>query len=527
MRLKPWRSSEIGVLRYIYMSSILASKIKESCISVLPITVIIFILNLVLPDKQLGYDLAAFLIGAFLLITGMVFYSLGSEIALSPIGETIGNKVTSTKKIPLILIVGFVIGFMVTIAEPDLMVLGDQLGSIKTLLIIAIAFGVGLFLTVALGRIFAKINLNIVLIVFYAIIFILVIFVDSKYIPLAFDSGGVTTGAITVPFIMSLGVGVASVFGGKGRSEDSFGVVAICSIGPVLLVLLLCLIYTPEITIAEYGAAITSFQGLCELFLTDLISCLKEVAIAILPISIFFFVINACFLKLPKNRVMRIIFGLIYTYIGLTLFLTGVNAGFIGMGYNLGERLAALDSNIVLVPVGMVIGAFIVLAEPAVHVLCRQVEKISSGAIKSRTLLISLSVSMMISIGLATLRILYDIPVYYILIPGYAIALILSFFVPKNYTAIAFDSGGVASGPMATTFMLPLAIGAATTVSGGSGEYALLNAYGMVAFIALTPLVTIQILGLVAKIKTERKPRITQSVLRLFDKDIIELNTER
>jgi len=509
------------------MRKILFDKIKESCLSVLPITAIILILNFAIPGGKLGWNFLAFIIGAFLLITGMVFYSLGSEISLSPIGEVIGSKVTSTKKIPLILLVGFIIGAMVTVAEPDLMVLGNQLGSIKWILIITIALGVGLFLAIALGRIFAKINLNVILIFFYCLMFVFAFFVDNKYIALAFDSGGVTTGAITVPFIMALGVGVASVLGGKNRNENSFGVVAICSIGPILLVLLLCLIFKPEITIASFGAEITSITDLLRNFGNVLIGCMKEVALALLPISVFFFIMNGLFIRLPHQRVTRIIFGLVYTYVGLSLFLTGVSAGFMDMGFDLGKRLAALGNNWLLIPVGMIVGAFIVLAEPAVHVLCKQVESISDGTIKGKTLLISLSISMMISVGLATMRILFDIPVYYILIPGYGIALILSFVVPKNYTAIAFDSGGVASGPMATTFMLPLAIGAATTVSMGSTDAILSNAYGMVAFIALTPLITIQILGLIVKLKTQRKPKITESVLRLFDSDIVELNTKR
>lgn len=509
------------------MKKILLDKLKESCMSVLPITAIIIILNFILPNRISGYDFWAFILGAVLLITGMVFYSLGSEIAISPIGEYVGNKVTSTKKIPLILAVGFLIGLMVTIAEPDLMVLGDQLGSIKWLIIIAIAVGVGLFLALALGRIFAKISLNAILITFYILIFVLMIFVDNKYIALAFDSGGVTTGAITVPFIMSLGVGVASVLGGKHRNDNSFGVVAICSIGPILLVLLLTLIFKPNIELASYGSNIDSISAFFAMFTKTFLKSLKEVLIALLPISAFFFIMNKFFLKLQKQRVIRIIVGLVYTYLGLSIFLTGVSAGFMEMGYNLGTRISALTNRWVLVPIGMVIGAFIVFAEPAVHVLCKQVENISDGTIKGRTLLIALSFSMMVSIGLSMLRILLDIPVYYVLIPGYAIALILSFFVPKNYTAIAFDSGGVASGPMATTFMLPLAIGAAMTVSAGSGDAVLKNAYGIVGFIALTPLITIQILGLVVKLKAHKKPRITKPVLRLFDSDIIELDTNR
>lgn len=507
------------------MNRILKDKLKDSLISVVPITVIILILNFVLPSPNLGFSLVGFLFGAILLILGMVLYSLGTEISLSPIGEIIGHKVTSTKKIPLILIVGFLIGFMVTIAEPDLMVLGNQLGSIKGILIGAIALGVGLFLVIALARVFLKISLNVILIVLYAIAFVLAIFVDPKYLALSFDSGGVTTGAITVPFIMALGVGVVSVFDSKNRDENSFGVVAICSVGPIILVLLLCIIFKPDIAVSaapkDYGTVVEMFSG----FLDTFLHCLKEVAIAILPITAFFLIGNGLFFKLHKSRITKIFVGLVYTYFGLSIFLTGVNAGFMGMGTSLGERLSGLENNWILIPTGMVIGAFIVLAEPAVHVLAKQVENISNGNIKGKTLLISLSVSMMVSVGLTMMRILYNIPIKYVLIPGYGLALLLTFIVPKTYTAIAFDSGGVASGPMATTFMLPLAIGAATAFSGP--ESILTNAYGIIALIALTPLLTIQILGLGAKIKSMPRRKIPKSVLKLFDNDIIELDAER
>ena len=507
------------------MNNILKDKIKDSLISVLPSTAVILILNFVLPNAQTGFNLVAFILGSVLLILGMILYSLGSEISLSPIGEIVGNRITGTKKISIILIVGFFIGFMVTIAEPDLMVLGNQLSSIKTELIVTIALGVGLFLVIALLRVFLKINLNIVLLVLYALVFIVAIFVDNKYLAMAFDSGGVTTGAITVPFIMALGIGVASTFDSKNRDENSFGVVAICSVGPIFFVILLCMIFKPEIS---FGANMNDFSSITDLlkgFLVTFAHCLKEVAIAILPISAFFLIGNAIFFKLPKQRITRIIVGLVYTYIGLSLFLTGVNAGFMSMGINLGQRLAALKNNWLLVPVGMVIGAFIVLAEPAVHVLCKQVEQISNGNTKGKVLLIALSVSMMISVGLAMTRILTGIPVYCILIPGYAISIVLAFVVPKTYTGIAFDSGGVASGPMATTFMLPLAIGAATVFSGP--ESVLTSAYGLVAFIALTPLITLQILGLVVKIKTAGKEKSTKTTIKLYDNDVIELNSER
>ena len=507
------------------MQSILLKKFKDALLSVLPITAVVVVLNFTLPERIETAEFIAFMIGALLLVVGMALYSLGSEAALAPIGETIGNKVTSSKKIPFILAIGFAIGFIVTIAEPDLMVLGGQLGDIKWLLIITISLGVGVFLMIALTRIFRQINLNIVLLVLYALVFLLAIFVDNGYIALSFDSGGVTTGPITVPFIMALGVGVAGVFGGKGQKDNSFGVVAICSVGPIFTVLLLCLIFKPEIFTTVEKTTLLGFSDMPRFIMAKLSTCAKDVAIAILPVSAFFVMIDLTFLRLPTQRFIRILIGLLYTYLGLTLFLTGVNVGFVSMGETLGERLALLDDKRILIGVSAGVGSLMVLAEPAVHVLSKQVENISDGAIRSGTIIALLCVSMVTAVGLGTLRIVANVSVWYFIVPGYAIAIVLSFFTPKIYTAIAFDSGGVATGPMATTFMLPLAIGAATTVGGQSSV--LSNAYGLIAFIALTPLITIQLAGIAVKIKAGKKLILPKAFIELFEGDVIDLDSRR
>jgi len=507
------------------LSEVLLKKFKESLFSVLPITVVIIVLNFILPSQMTGVDFTAFCVGSVLLVAGMALYSLGSDSALAPVGETIGQKITATKKIWLILIVGFIIGVIVTIAEPDLMVLGGQLGDMKWLIIITISLGVGAFLVLALGRIFIKVNLNIIILILYGIVFLLAIFVDNRYIALSFDSGGVTTGPITVPFIISLGVGVAGVLGGKGQKDNSFGVVAICSVGPIFMVLLLCLIFKPDIDSAVHRTALIDFASFFPFLFSNLASCALEVGIAIIPISLVFLLFNFIYLRLPKQRLIKIIVGLVYTYVGLTLFLTGVNTGFTSTGLMLGQRIALLENKWILVAIGAGIGSLMVLAEPAVHVLAKQVENISDGAIKSKTILIVLCLSMMIAVGLSMVRIITGLSIWFIILPGYAIALILSFFVPKIYTAIAFDSGGVASGPMATTFMLPLAIGAATALT-GSGSV-LTNAYGLVAFIALTPLITVQVLGLIVRIKAGRKLILPKALIELFEGDVIELNSKR
>lgn len=496
------------------MNKFLSSKFKEALISVLPITLIIFALNFALPNPMPVVDLLKFLLGAFLLFVGISLYSLGSETALAPIGETIGTKVTSTKKIPLILLVGFIIGFIVTIAEPDLIVLGDQLGNIKWRIIICIALGVGLFLVLALVRTLKRFNLNILLIALYGILFALICFTDAKYIPLSFDSGGVTTGPITVPFILALGIGVAHVLGGKTKKEEGFGIVALCSVGPIIAVTLLTMIFKPEIqpnvahTNSVFGTLGTHF---------------KDVAIALAPITIFFLLLDLFFIKTPRKRLYKIVIGLVYTYVGLSLFLSGANIGFMSAGTNLGERIASLDNNALLIPLGMIVGCVLVLAEPAVQVLAKQVEDLSNGNIKRKTIIVTLCISMAIAVGLSMLRVIYQFSVLYYLVPGYVIALGLSFFTPKVYTAIAFDSGGVVSGPMTTTFMLPLAIGASTII--GGAESILYNAYGVVSLIALTPLISIQAFGIISSLKTKRKVYVLpKNIVQLFEGGVIELD---
>ncbi|MGN0819186.1 MAG: DUF1538 domain-containing protein [Christensenellaceae bacterium] len=507
------------------MNKILLKKLKECFFSVVPITVIITILNFALPDRMSGVELFKFLFGAVLLFVGMVLYNLGSETALEPIGKLIGTSVTKKKSIPLILAVGFIIGFIVTIAEPDLIVLGEQLGSIKWTLILTIALGVGLFLVIALLRIIKKISLNIVLIVLYAVLFIIAIFVDNKFIPLSFDSGGVTTGPVTVPFILAIGVGVASVIGGKKGDQDSFGIVAICSIGPIVSVLILSLIFKPAIDSSITVAQADSIGDAIKCYVFSAPKFYKEVCIALLPILSFFLIMNATMIKLPFLRVRRILVGALYTFIGLSLFLLGANMGFMSAGLQLGERIASLQAKEILIPVGMIIGCVIVLAEPAVGVLANQVEEISNGKIKKSKMYLALCVSMAAALGLSMLRIVCNIPIWYFIIPGYVLALGLTFFTPKVYTAIAFDSGGVASGPMTTAFMLPLAIGAATVISGS--ESVLFNAYGLVSLVALTPLITIQIFGITTRKKVRKKAFVLpKNIVELFEGEIIELNAD-
>ncbi|MBQ8953502.1 MAG: DUF1538 domain-containing protein [Clostridia bacterium] len=473
--------------------SILVDKLKESLASVLPITGIILLLTFTIAPVSLS-ALTAFLVGAVMLVLGMGLFTLGAETAMTPMGERVGAAVTRSKNLRLIIAGFFLIGVIITVSEPDLTVLATQVPSIPNIVIIlSVAAGVGLFLVIALMRIVIGIRLSWLLIGFYALVFILARFAPDEFMAVAFDSGGVTTGPMTVPFIMALGVGISAIRNDKHAETDSFGMVALCSIGPILAVLALSLFYHP--TGGEYAfstvAEAEDSRALGLMFARALPQYMGEVFLSLLPIIAFFAVFQAVSLKLPKRKLLRYAAGLLYTYLGLFLFLTGANVGFMPIGSALGRIVGGKGWRWVLVPIGMVIGWFIVAAEPAVHVLNRQVEAITAGAIPQRAMALSLSAGVSLSVGLAMLRVLTGVSVMWFLIPGYGLALILTFFVPKIFTAIAFDSGGVASGPMTATFLLPFAVGACGAVGGNVVQ----DAFGVIAMVAMTPLITIQLLG--------------------------------
>ncbi len=480
----------------------LSEKLNESLKAVLPIVGIVLVLSFAVAPVPPGI-LMAFLLGAALLIVGMMLFSLGAELAMTPMGERVGTCMTRTKKVWLMLLLGFLLGFIITISEPDLQVLANQVQAIPNMvLIITVAVGVGIFLLIALLRMLLGIPLRTLLVGFYVLVFVLAMLVPKEFLAVAFDSGGVTTGPMTVPFIMALGVGVSAIRSDKHSANDSFGLVALCSIGPILAVLILGLIYHPDS--AGYTPVsvpdVADSKALARLFAVEFPTYLKEIAVSLLPIAAFFLIFNFAAMHLKKKQLIRIGVGLLYTYVGLVIFLTGVNVGFMPAGNYLGSVLAALPYRWIIVPIGMLIGYFIVMAEPAVYVLMRQVEELTDGAISGSAMKHSLSIGVAVSVGLAMLRVLTGISIFWLLIPGYAIAITLSFFVPKLFTAIAFDSGGVASGPMTATFLLPFAMGACSAVGGNIVQ----DAFGVVAMVAMTPLITIQGLGVLYRIRSRR-----------------------
>ena len=517
-----------------------SGSMSESLQSVLPICGIVLLLAISLSPIMPGV-MVMFLLGALLIIGGMSIFTIGSNISMEPLGDGIGVLIGKSKKKALPVLVCFLVGVLITIAEPDLTVLAEKVDGIDNWILIGlVAIGVGAFLSLALIRTRHNIPLAKILVPLYLVALLLacvpyagvvlskitgqewLVSIGSiEFIPTAFDSGGVTTGPITVPFIMTLGAGIASLRKDKRSAEDSFGLVALCSIGPIISVLILSLIKGPSAT-EEVTNPISYDINTREAFLrfldpeSGIVKYIKEVSVAFLPIVAMFVVFQLIFRRFNKNQIARICVGFAYTYVGLVLFLTGANVGFMPAGELIGSTLAKADYKWVLIPIGMILGYFVVSAEPAVHSLKKQVEEVTNGAISQKSIGIALSVGVAVSVGIAMLRVLTGIPILPILIVGYTIPLVITYFVPPIYTGIAFDSGGVASGPMATTFILPFAIGACEAMGGN----VLTDAFGVVAMIAMTPLITIQVLGLIGKTKRDKKMRQIHSELGQIDDGI-------
>ncbi|MDY2699951.1 MAG: DUF1538 domain-containing protein [Lachnospiraceae bacterium] len=511
----------------LFIQSKFKEKLYETLKAVFPILAIVLLLCFTIAPIPPSI-LMTFLIGAVLLIIGMLLFNVGVEMSMTPMGERVGTIMTKSKKLFVMILISFIMGVIITISEPDLQVLAEQVPSIPNMiLILAVAAGVGVFLVVALLRMLFGIGLSYLLVIFYGIIFLMAFMVPKDFLAVAFDSGGVTTGPMTVPFIMAFGIGIAAIRSDKHASDDSFGLVALCSIGPILAVLILGMIYHPGQSehVSESIPIIDNTVDLWGLFAKGFPIYIKDITISLFPIIFFFGIFQLISRDINKKALIKIGVGLVYTYVGLVLFLTGVNVGFMPAGNYLGQTIAGFPYAWVIVPIGMVIGYFIVLAEPAVFVLTRQVEEMTSGSISERSMRLSLSIGVSVSVGLAMIRVLTGISILWFLIPGYAIALILSFFVSKIFTAIAFDSGGVASGPMTATFLLPFAMGACASRGGNI----ITDAFGIVAMVAMTPLITIQIMGMVFKIKESRlhhKTLVKEAYISLEeygDMEIIEL----
>ncbi len=505
------------------MLKAMLEKIRESLMSVLPVTLIVVLLNIIGLVDFSGREIGVFLASAVFLVLGIGLFSLGADMAMSPMGEHVGQGLSKSKNLLLLLSVCFAMGVLITIAEPDLTVLAEQVKDAinSKALIYSVGLGVGLFLLIAVVKIVFHVPLSAILMFFYMAMFSIALIAEINgkgvFLALAFDSGGVTTGPITVPFIMALGVGIAATLGGKNVTENSFGLIAMCSVGPMMAVLALALSANGDITYTiseEYYIS----QNIMASLGSKIVATFEEVLIAIGLISVFFLVLQIAYLKLPWRHLKRMAVGIVYTLVGLVMFLTSVSIGFMPIGYKLGEQLAQRPT--LLIVFGFIIGMVIVLAEPAVYVLNKQVEDITDKAVSKRAMMIALSIGVGISIGLSMLRIVFDFNIMYYLVPGYLLSIGLSFFVPGLYTAIAFDSGGVASGPLTSGFILPFAVGACAIAQGA--DKIMSDAFGIVAMVAMTPLITIQLLGFSAIMQRRVHTHIAmRRILSADDEQII------
>ena len=506
--------------------NLIKNKLIESLKSVLPIALIVLSLSITIVPISTG-DMFLFLVGVCCLVFGMSLFTAGAEMSMQPLGTKIGATIGSSKKIWLIAFISFVIGILVTISEPDLQILAEQVRGLENMvLILTVSVGVGIFLMIAVMRIVFNWNLTAIMIAFYAVAFVLAFFVDRSFLCLAFDSGGVTTGPMTVPFIMSIGAGVsASKISGDDRN-DAFGITGLCSIGPIIAVLVLGIVMKVEGTyIPTVNDQVEHTRDGVLKFIHGFGEHILDVLVALAPIIVFAVLFQLISHAFTKGQLIRMAIGIVYVLVGLAVFLTGANVGFLPTGTTIGTSLAQIGGGWLLVPVSMLLGYFIVKAEPSVYVLNKLVETMSAGAISGKTTGLGLSIGVSAALGLAALRIITGINILWFLIPGYIIALTLSFFVPKIFVGISFDSGGVASGTMMSAFVLPLCMGACNAIGGN----VMTDAFGCVAFVAMAPIIAIQLCGFAYKVKSEDRVRKFVSASESFidyeyDRDVRRSN---
>lgn len=487
---------------------------KNSLQTILPIVFIVLLLSLFIEiDTTL---LFSFLYSSVLLIVGSTLFTFGADLSMVVIGNKLGKDMVKSKKVWLILITSFIIGTIVTIAEPDLLVLAEQFTSIpKLLLILTISIGVGLCMLLASARSIFGWNLNKILIVSFILIFILMFFVPLDFIPIAFDSGGVTTGTISIPFILTLGMGLVSSRVDKKAKEDSFGLVSLASTGPIIMVLLLGLFYNPQGTMVFDNSIYTNFDFAN--YITKFGGCFKDVLLAISPILGVFLIYYLITKNVTKTEFKKIFVGIIFTIIGLTIFLLASNVGVLNMGYFIGEYVGSSTFKYMLIPIIMVLSFFIAIAEPAVVVLIDQIEEFTEGSISKTSLKIALAIGVSIAAGLSIFRVFTSTPFMYYAFIGYGIALALTFLIPKVFTAIAFDAGGATGGSLTTTFLLPMAIGLCYQLGGN----VFTDAFGLASMVSLVPIITVEFIGLIYEVRTRLISRIEN-----LDESIVEYNWE-
>ncbi|MBP1755085.1 MAG: hypothetical protein H6Q59_1483 [Firmicutes bacterium] len=487
--------------------SVFYEKFKEVLFSVLPITIIVLILNFTLTPLELPL-LIRFLIGVIFIVFGLTIFLVGVDLGITPIGNHMGGTLAKTNRIWIVAVVGLILGFFVSVAEPDLHILAAQVDAVssglisKGSIVVVVSIGISVLLAIGLGRIVYNFPLYRILTIIYFIIFVLACFTSREFLAISFDASGATTGALTVPFILSLAIGVSKLKkDSKASEKDSFGLVAIASTGAILAVMLMSILSKTDKITGSLETAETS-DTITTAFVHEFIKIGPEIVIALLPILILFIIFQRISFKLSKREVSRIIFGILLTLIGLVIFLVGVNAGFMDVGSVVGFKIASNSNKLYVIIVGFILGVVTILAEPAVYVLTHQIEEVTSGYVKRSVVMLTLTIGVGIAVALSVIRILIpELQLWQYLLPGYLISIALSYVVPKLFVGIAFDSGGVASGPMTATFILAYTQGAAEAVEGAN---VLIDGFGVIAMVAMTPLIALQLLGLIFKLNSKK-----------------------
>lgn len=488
--------------------SVLIDKLKEVLFAVLPITVIVLILNFTLTPLEPTLILR-FIIGAVFIIIGLAIFLFGVDIGITPIGQSMGAAIAKSNKLWIVVIAGLALGFFISIAEPDLHILANQIDMVtsglvsKLSIVVVVSIGIGALIAIGLVRIVYNFPLYKLLTGLYLVIFILALFTSPEFLAISFDASGATTGALTVPFILALSMGVSVLKkDSKASEKDSFGLVAIASTGAIISVMIMNIISKTDKISGSLEMEHDASTSILGPFLHKIPIISKEIVIALLPIILLFFIFQKISFKMSKKAVRKIIMGIVFTFIGLVLFLVGVNAGFMEVGSIVGQTIASLDNKAYVMIVAFILGLVTVLAEPAVHVLTHQIEDVTSGYVKRMAVMGTLGIGVGLAVFLSIVRILIpELQLWHYLLPGYVIAIAMTYFVPKLFVGIAFDSGGVASGPMTATFILAFATGVAEATESAN---VLIDGFGMIAMVAMTPLIALQVLGLVFKLKSKK-----------------------
>ncbi len=489
--------------------SLLYEKFKEVLYSVLPIVALVLLLHFTLTPLAASL-LTRFLIGSAFVIFGLTIFLAGVDNGITPIGNSMGSTIARSNKLWFVAIAGLILGFAIAVAEPDLHILAVQVDAVtsgiisRVSIVVVVSLGIAILLAIGLVRILFSFPLYKMLAITYVVILILALFTSPEFLAIAFDASGATTGALTVPFMLALAMGTSRMKkDSKSAEKDSFGLVGIASSGAILGVLVMGVISPVKELTGILPNNGSDTESVFLPFLQKIPQISFEVLAAMTPIIIIYFISRHFQTKTSGRLHRKTLFGLLFTFIGLVIFLVGVNAGFMEVGATVGYKLAMLESKFFIILVAFVVGTVTVLAEPAVNVLTHQIEDVTSGYVKRKAVSMSLSLGVGLAVALSIVRILTPgLQLWHYLLPGYIIAIAMMFFVPKLFVGIAFDSGGVASGPMTATFILAFAQGAAEAIESAS---VMIDGFGVIAMVAMTPLIALQTLGLIFMVKSRKR----------------------